>query len=82
MVFDKLKKDLKEGGTPDLLRLFDRVAYTLGFSSLKAQSHDCLDTEAALAASFYLFGKGEPRLARFVGPLLQWLSRHHRLLNA
>ena len=82
MRFRVALKTLDTKTNDELLLLFDRAAFTLGFSSLGMRTEELLDTETAIVLLAYVLGKHELRLARFVPVLVMWLSRYHSLLNA
>jgi hypothetical protein len=79
--YTKALKTLDTKTSEELLALFDRAAWTLGFSSLSAQSQEPLDTEVAVVLVSYLVGQPELRLGRFLSVLLNWLRTRSHLLH-
>jgi hypothetical protein len=82
MRFRKALKTLDTKTRDELLELFDRAAWTLGFSSLSTRVEEPLDVEAAVVLVAYLAGLRDLRLGRFLPVLVHWLSAWHHLLNA
>ncbi len=82
MRYRKLLKSIDTMTSQELLDLFDRSAWTLGFSSLSNQVKLPLDTEAAVVLIAYLVNLPELRLNRFLGVLLHWLGTRNHLLHA
>jgi hypothetical protein len=78
----KLLKSLDTKTAEELAELFDRAAWTLGFSSLSATPKVAMDTEAAVVLVAYLVSQPELRLARFLSVLLNWVQTRHHLLHA
>lgn len=81
MRYRKVLKSLDTKAPEELLELFDRCAWTLGFSSLARQEKQPVDTEAAVVLVAYLVNLPELRLNRFLGVLLQWVMTWHHLLH-
>lgn len=77
----KALKTLDTRTRDELFGLFDRAAWTLGFSSLSTHKAEPLDVEAAVVLVAYLVGLRELRLGRFVSVLLNWLQTRHHLLH-
>lgn len=65
----------------ELMGLFDRAAWTLGFSSASTRQTTLLDAEAAVVLVAYLAGLQALRLGRFLPVLLNWLRTRHHLLH-
>jgi hypothetical protein len=82
MRFRKHLKSLDTSSREELSELFDRAAWTLGFSSLSTAPKAAMDTEAAVVLVAYLVSQPELRLARFLSVLLNWLQARHHLLHA
>ncbi len=82
MRFRKTLKTLDTKTTGEYLELFDRVAWTLGFSSFTSRPLKLLDTEAAVVLMVYLITQPELRLARFFPVLINWLNTYHSHLHA
>jgi len=82
MRFRKALKTLDTKTREELISLFDRAAWTLGFSSLSTQDKEPLDVEAAVVLVAFIVSARELRLGRFLPVLIHWLSVRHHLLNA
>ncbi len=77
----KLLKTLDTKTSEELAELFDRAAWTLGFSSFSTAPKTPLDAEAAVVLVAYLVNQPELRLARFLAVLMNWLQTRHHLLH-
>ena len=77
-----LKTTAEQAELGDLMSLFERAAYTLGFSTLGTSVSAPMDVEAAVTLMTYLAAREDLRLSRFTSVLMHWLSRYHHLLNA
>ena len=81
MRYRKALKTLDTKTPDELLGLFDRVAWTLGFSSLATTPLEPLDVEVAVVLGAYLVGVRELRLGRFLAVLINWLQVRHHFLH-
>lgn len=81
MRFRKSLKTLDTKTKEELLELFDRAGWSLGFSSLSTASKNPLDTEASLVLLSYLVTQPELRLGRFLSVLVHWTTTRHHLLH-
>lgn len=82
MRFRNSMKTLDTKTRDELLQLFDRVSYSLGFASLSTTTFATLDVEGSIVLGAYLLSQRELRLSRFVPALVLWLQRYHGLVNA
>lgn len=82
MRFRKFLKTLDTQTNEDLKELFERAAWTLGFSGLSTDRKVVIDTEASVVLIAYLVNLPELRLIRFLSVLLNWLQCRNHLLHA
>lgn len=82
MRFRKFLKTLDTQTNEQLKTLFERAAWTLGFSSLSSDRKLLIDTEASVVLIAYLVNLPELRLGRFLSVLLNWLQCRNHLIHA